>query len=95
MNDPSADLERRFGAVDVPVADRNIHFDVDTPADLAEARQRLARGGVPTPGEAMALLRLRNVGERGLGHAQGVAAAALAMTRWGQVQQEPATPGFS
>ncbi len=73
------DLERRFGAAEVPVADRNIHFDVDTPEDLLEARRRFARKGIPTPGEALALLRLRNIGERGLAHARGVARVALAM----------------
>lgn len=75
------DLERRFGAAEVPVADRNIHFDVDTPEGLAEARRRWARRGIPTRAEALALLRLNNAGERGLGHAQGVAAVSLAMAR--------------
>lgn len=66
---------------DVPVADRNIHFDVDTPDDLAEARQRAERLGIPTRAEALALMELHNAGERGLGHGRGVAAAALAMGR--------------
>lgn len=75
------DLERRFHVDEVAVADGNIHFDVDTPADLIEARRRLARRDIPTPGEALALLRLHGVGERGLAHARGVAQAALAMAR--------------
>lgn len=76
-----ADLQARFGAAEAPVADRNIHFDVDTPADLDEARRRAARSGIPAPAEALALLRLHGAGERGLGHARGVAAAALALGR--------------
>lgn len=75
------DLEARFGAAELPVADRNILFDADRPEDLAEARRRFARRGIPTRQEALALLRLHNAGERGLGHATGVAAAALALAR--------------
>ena len=66
---------------DVPVADRNIHFDVDAPEDLAEARRRWARRGIPTRVEALDLQRLHDAGERGLAHGRGVAAAALAMAR--------------
>jgi len=71
------DLEARHGAADVPCADRNIHFDVDTQADLAEARQRFERRGIPTPEEAEALLDLHQAGPRGLAHGRGVARAAL------------------
>jgi putative nucleotidyltransferase with HDIG domain len=71
----------QFPSLDVPVADRSIHFDVDAPEDLAEARRRWSRRGIPTRTEALALLRLHNAGERGLGHALGVAAAALGMAR--------------
>ncbi len=66
---------------DVPVADRNIRFDIDTPEDLEEARRRARRQDIPTPGEALALLDLCKAGGRGHGHARGVADAALAMAR--------------
>ncbi len=75
------DLERRHGALDVPVADENIHFDVDDQPALAEARRRLARRGIPTPEEALALLRLHDAGQRGHAHACGVADAALVLAR--------------
>ncbi len=71
----------RLPAREVPVADRNIHFDVDTPQDLAEARRRAQRQGIPTPQEAVALLELHGAGERGLAHGRGVAIAALALAR--------------
>lgn len=74
-------LEQRHGAVEVPVADENILFDVDDQPALAEARRRLARRGIPTPQEALALLALHHAGERGLAHGRGVAEAALALAR--------------
>lgn len=74
-------LEERHGAAEIPVADENIHFDVDTQADLDEARRRHARRGIPAPLEALALLDLHNAGERGHAHARGVADAALALAR--------------
>jgi CTP:molybdopterin cytidylyltransferase MocA len=74
-------LEERHGAAEVPVADENIHFDVDTQADLDEARRRFARRDMPTPQEALALLDLHKAGERGHAHARGVADAALALAR--------------
>lgn len=74
-------LEGAHGSAEVAVADRNIHFDVDTPADLAEARRRYARLAVPSPAEAAALLALHGAGERGLAHGRGVAQAALLIAR--------------
>lgn len=74
-------LGERHGALDVPVADENILFDVDDQPALAEARRRLARRDIPTPQEALALLALHNAGERGLAHGRGVAEAALALAR--------------
>jgi len=74
-------LEARHGAAETPVADENIHFDVDTQADLDEARRRFSRRDIPTPQEALALLDLHKAGERGRGHARGVADAALALAR--------------
>lgn len=71
----------RFPAREVAVADRNIHFDVDTPEDLAEARRRVERLDIPAPEEALALLDLHGAGERGLAHGRGVAGAALALAR--------------
>jgi CTP:molybdopterin cytidylyltransferase MocA len=73
------ELESRLGAAEVPVADQNIHFDVDTPEDLAEALLRLERRGVPTQAEALALLDLHQAGERGHAHGRGVALVALAL----------------
>lgn len=74
-------LERRLAASELPVADAGIHFDVDRPEDLVEARRRWERRDIPTRAEALALLGIHNAGERGLGHARGVADAALAMAR--------------
>ena len=62
------------------VADRNILFDMDTPEAYAEALSRQVRAHIPTPGEAMELLRLyAQTPERGLAHARGVADVALAL----------------
>lgn len=74
-------LEERHGAAEIPVADENIHFDVDTQTDLDEARRRFARRAIPSPQEALALLDLHNAGARGHAHARGVADAALALAR--------------
>lgn len=74
-------LEQSRGAGEVPVADGGIHFDVDTPADLAEARRRHGRRGIPTVEEAVALLDLHGAGPRGLAHGRGVADVALALAR--------------
>ncbi|OIO00945.1 MAG: hypothetical protein AUJ49_08885 [Desulfovibrionaceae bacterium CG1_02_65_16] len=63
----------------VPVADAQILFDVDDDNAFAEAERRLLRLEAPTPDEALALLRLRGVAERGLAHGRGVADAALAL----------------
>lgn len=76
-----AELEARHGALDVPVADRNIHFDVDAPDDLAEAQRRAARLDIPAPEEAEALLGLFGAGERGLAHGRGVARVACALAQ--------------
>jgi CTP:molybdopterin cytidylyltransferase MocA len=78
-----AELEAGGAAValDVPVADANIHFDVDTPQDLLAARRRVERLDIPAPAEAEALLMRFGAGERGLGHGRGVARAALALAR--------------
>lgn len=70
---------RRLEEVAVP--DANILLDVDTPADWDRAVEREARQGFPGPDEALALLELHGAGQRGLAHAQGVAAAALALGR--------------
>lgn len=65
----------------MPVADAQILFDVDDEAALAEAELRLKRLPEPSPQEALALLELHGVGERGLAHGRGVAQAALALAR--------------
>lgn len=65
----------------VPVADRQILFDVDDDEAVTEAEARLARLDIPTPAEALALLDLHNAGERGVAHARGVADASLALAR--------------
>jgi len=63
----------------VPVADRQILFDVDDETSFAEAERRVNRQDMATPAEAMALLDLHGAGERGHAHARGVADAALAL----------------
>ncbi|EPR41248.1 metal dependent phosphohydrolase [Desulfovibrio sp. X2] len=65
----------------VPVADRNILFDLDHPDDYQEAIRRWQRRGVPTPEEAEALLDLQEVPAKGRAHARAVAEAALACAR--------------
>lgn len=65
----------------LPVADAQILFDVDHEADFAEAEARFTRLDIPTRQEAQALLDIHTAGERGHGHAQGVAQAALALGR--------------
>lgn len=63
----------------VNVADAGVLFDVDTPEAYREAEHRLARSGIPSPGESTALLGLHGVSGRGLAHARAVADAALAL----------------
>ncbi len=64
----------------IPVADRNILFDMDTPEAYAEALRRRERARTPTPEEAVEMLRLYgNAPERGIAHARGVAVVALAL----------------
>ncbi len=64
----------------IPVADRHILFDMDTPEAYAEALRRQARAYIPTPEEAVEMLRLYgHTPERGIAHARGVAKVALAL----------------
>ena len=73
------DLEKLLGADELPVADANILFDLDTPKDYREALRRARRLDRPTPEEARALLEIHCVNERGLAHARAVARIALAL----------------
>lgn len=73
------DMEKLLGADELPVADANILFDLDTPLDYREALRRVRRLGRPTPDEARALLEIVCVNGRGLAHAQAVARIALAL----------------
>lgn len=73
------ELEKRLGADDLPVADQNILFDLDTPQDYREALRRLRVQGRRTPEEARALLDIHCVNERGLAHAEAVARIAVAL----------------
>jgi len=65
----------------LPLADAQIIFDVDDDEAFAEAGRRLASIDVPGIDEALTLLDIYNVGERGLAHGRGVAEAALTMAR--------------
>jgi len=65
----------------LPVADQEILYDIDDEAALSGAEARLARLPEPSPAEALALLELHGVGERGLAHGRGVAEAALLLAR--------------
>jgi putative nucleotidyltransferase with HDIG domain len=73
------DMEKILGADELPVADANILFDLDTPMDYREALRRIRRLGRPTPEEARALLEIVCVNERGLAHARAVARISLAL----------------
>lgn len=73
------ELEKRIGADELPVADQNILFDLDTPQDYREALRRLRVQGRRTPEEARALLDIHCVNERGLAHAEAVSRIAVAL----------------
>ncbi|GFK92189.1 Molybdenum cofactor cytidylyltransferase [Fundidesulfovibrio magnetotacticus] len=66
-------------ALETPCADANILFDLDTPEDYREAALRAARLSRPGTAEALALLALHGVPERGLAHARAVARVAVAL----------------
>jgi len=72
-------LEARLGAEELPVADANILFDLDTPEDYREALRRARRLGSPSEQEARALLDMHAVSERGRAHAEAVARVAVAL----------------
>ena len=65
-------------SLDVPVWDRGILLDADTPDDFAVLRRRAARLHVGERGEALALAG-QSMPERGLAHGLAVAAVALRM----------------
>lgn len=74
-------LEARLGAQDVPVADANILFDLDTQEDYREALRRVRVRHRPSVEEALALLEINGVNERGMAHARAVARVALALAK--------------
>lgn len=67
--------------VEVPVPDRFVLRDMDTPQDHAQACAEWPVRAVPTPEEARALLAVRAVPCAGVAHAEGVAAVALRIAR--------------
>ncbi len=74
--------EGGFPAVDVEVADENVLFDLDTPADYEELRMRFLRYGIPSPRECRLLLHRKfALEERLLGHVKAVTRAALRLGR--------------
>ena len=67
-------------AQDVEAACAQIHFDMDDDAAYFQAMALLARLAVPTPEEALVMLRSYfGVGDKGLAHGRAVARAAVAM----------------
>jgi len=63
-------------SLDLPVWDRGILLDADTPADFSALVHRVGRLDIGEPGEALALARL-SMPERGLAHGLAVARAAV------------------
>ena len=66
---------------EVPVADRGVLRDMDTPEAYGEVRGLLAREGVPDREECEALLALEGTPERVARHAREVCRVALALGR--------------
>jgi len=66
---------------ELPVADALTLADMDTPGDYAALDALAGRLDIPTPAEAEALLAIEAVPLRGLAHARGVAAVAVALAR--------------
>lgn len=62
-------------------ADSGILFDLDSDADYTRALHLWERRGAPTPLEALALLELRGVNDRGLANARAVTRVALVLAR--------------
>lgn len=68
---------------EVPVADANIHFDMDTPDDYFAGCLRFGRRGVPTMAEAEVIIdHIHSMPEKGLAHGRmvGEVAAILCET---------------
>jgi CTP:molybdopterin cytidylyltransferase MocA len=62
---------------EVPVADANIHFDMDTPDDYFSGCLLFGRRGVPTMGEAEAILaHIHPMPEKGVAHGRMVGEVA-------------------
>ena len=72
-------LEHLVDVQEIPVADSNIVFDLDTPEDYRQALRRVRRKGHPSVEEAYALLALHGVSGRGLAHGRAVVRIALAI----------------
>lgn len=58
---------------EVPVFDRGILLDMDTPADYEAMNHRTGQGGIPDDDECMAMLEVRQVETRVIRHCRAVA----------------------
>ncbi|MGB3225317.1 MAG: DVU_1551 family NTP transferase [Desulforhopalus sp.] len=67
--------------VDVPVADANIRFDMDTPEEYTAGLRRAGRMDYPTPEEAAIILQLYPMPAKGLAHGRLVGSIAKALCR--------------
>ena len=64
---------------EIPVADQAVLLDMDTPEAYQKALLLLERSGIPSTGEAYALLRLHQVPEKGIAHGRAVSLVARAL----------------
>lgn len=68
-------------AEEVPVFDRGILFDMDTPADYEALLDRVRLGGIPDDEECLAMLEQRRVTGRVLRHSRAVTEVAEILAR--------------
>lgn len=77
-------------ALEVPVADEFIHFDVDTDQDYEQALSRLENYDLPSRAECLALLDIEpNVNEMGRRHSKAVAGVAQQIARALNISRSP------
>jgi len=79
-SDTLRDILNRHEFVEVPVFDRGILLDMDTPEEYEVLEKRAGQGGIPDDDECLAMLEHRNLPGRVIRHSRAVADVAEVLT---------------